>query len=213
MRVRLIWRAAIRKWPPPSATTAAGGSSGRCADGAYMQKMLSVVLATFALGLTGFALSAASGGQVKAMPLRVGSSPGSRLLVIEAEDLGMAHAIDQATFEAIDEGWVTSAGVLVAAPWFPEVAFWANQHRQADLGVQLRKTAQSNPPSEPWRRVRQAGNCASSWATRASPDPLPVPGYAAAPSCTASEFPNRNPGRRPAMSSSHTARNTSAGAV
>jgi hypothetical protein len=76
---------------------------------------------------------------------------GSRLLIVEAEDLGMAHSVDKATFEALDKGWVTSASVLTPAPWFPEVAFWANQHRQADLGVQLDLT--SDWKSYCWRAV------------------------------------------------------------
>lgn len=79
------------------------------------------------------------------------SSVNSRLLIVEAEDLGMAHSIDACTFEAFDKRWVTSASVLVAAPWFPEVAFWANGHRQADIGVQLDLTADWKNYS--WRPV------------------------------------------------------------
>lgn len=75
----------------------------------------------------------------------------SRLLVVEAEDLGVAHSVDKATLEALDKQWVTSAGVLTPTPWFPEVAFWANQHRQADLGVQLDLT--SDWKSYCWRPV------------------------------------------------------------
>jgi len=61
----------------------------------------------------------------------------SRFLIIQAEDLGMAHSIDKATFEALEKGWVNSAGVLVPAPWFPEVLRWSRSHPSADLGVQL----------------------------------------------------------------------------
>lgn len=68
---------------------------------------------------------------------RLGYGADSRLLVIDAEDLGMAHSVDEATFDALEKGWVTSASVLVPAPWFPEVAGWAREHRNADLGIQL----------------------------------------------------------------------------
>ena len=61
----------------------------------------------------------------------------SRFLVIEAEDLGMAHSIDKASFAAFENGWVTSAGVLAPAPWFPEVVRWARNHPNADLGLQI----------------------------------------------------------------------------
>ena len=61
----------------------------------------------------------------------------ARNLVIEYEDLGMAHSIDTASVEALDKGWVTSAGVLVLAPWFPEVVRWARAHPDSDLSLQL----------------------------------------------------------------------------
>ena len=62
---------------------------------------------------------------------------GERLLVIEVEDLGMARSVDKASFEAREKGWVTSAGVLVPAPWFPEVVRWSRSHSNGDLGIQL----------------------------------------------------------------------------
>jgi len=65
------------------------------------------------------------------------SSSQSRRLLIEAEDLGMAHSIDKASFEALEQGWVTSAGVLVPAPWFPDVVRWSRIHPDADVGIQL----------------------------------------------------------------------------
>jgi chitin disaccharide deacetylase len=61
----------------------------------------------------------------------------SRLLVIQAEDLGMAHSIDKASFEALEKGWVTSAGILVPGPWFPEVLRWSRSHPNGDLGIRL----------------------------------------------------------------------------
>lgn len=60
-----------------------------------------------------------------------------KILVIEAEDLGMAHSINKATFTAFDHGWITSAGVLSPTPWFSEVIRWAHIHPDADLGVAI----------------------------------------------------------------------------
>ena len=76
----------------------------------------------------------------------------ARLLVIEAEDLGMAHSIDKASFEAMEKGWVTSAGILVPAPWFPEVVRWARSHPNVDFGIQLDLNAEwPGAPSSPRR--------------------------------------------------------------
>jgi len=92
-------------------------------------------------GLLGMYVNGAAQQIAKEQPKNIAETLGypkdSRLLVIEAEDLGLAHSIDRATFEALDKGWVTTAEVLVPAPWFGEVARWAKAHPNADLGVRL----------------------------------------------------------------------------
>ena len=61
----------------------------------------------------------------------------ARLLLLHADDLGMNHSVNRATFEALHKGWITSASILVPCPWFPEVARWAKQNPDADLGIHL----------------------------------------------------------------------------
>ncbi len=78
----------------------------------------------------------------KTLRERLGYPASARLLVIHADDLGMNHSVNRATFEALDKGWVTSASILVPCPWFPEVARWAKQHRNADLGIHLALTSE-----------------------------------------------------------------------
>jgi predicted glycoside hydrolase/deacetylase ChbG (UPF0249 family) len=75
----------------------------------------------------------------------------ARLLVIQAEDLGMAHSIDKASFEALEKGWVTTANVMVPGPWFPEVVRWSRNHPNADLGIEL--DLNSDWTSYRWRPV------------------------------------------------------------
>jgi predicted glycoside hydrolase/deacetylase ChbG (UPF0249 family) len=82
---------------------------------------------------------------------KLGYKANARLLVIEAEDLGMAHSVDKASFEALEKGWVTTAGILVPGPWFPEVLRWSRNHPNADLGVRLDLNADWS--SYRWRPV------------------------------------------------------------
>ena len=71
------------------------------------------------------------------IPERLGYPATARLLVLHADDLGMAHSVNRATFEALEKGWISSASILVPCPWFPEVARWARDHPEADLGIHL----------------------------------------------------------------------------
>jgi len=68
---------------------------------------------------------------------RLGYPATARLLVVHADDLGMSHSVNRATFEALEKGWITSSSILVPCPWFPEVAQFAASHPDADLGIHL----------------------------------------------------------------------------
>src|ERR1700682_2777417 len=73
--------------------------------------------------------------QEKTVQERLGYPASARLLVIHADDLGMNHSVNRATFEALGKRWITSASILVSCPWFPEVVKWAKEHPDADVGI------------------------------------------------------------------------------
>jgi predicted glycoside hydrolase/deacetylase ChbG (UPF0249 family) len=80
--------------------------------------------------------------QSKTLAERLGYPRDSKLLIIHADDLAVAHSEDAASFDALDKHAATSASIMVPCPWLPEVAAYAKSHPDADLGLHLTLTAE-----------------------------------------------------------------------
>ena len=80
--------------------------------------------------------------QTKTIAERLGHPADSKLLIIHADDLAVAHSVDVATFDALDKGAISSASVMVPSPWITEVAAYAKAHPNADLGLHLTLTSE-----------------------------------------------------------------------
>ncbi len=80
--------------------------------------------------------------QTKTIAERLGYLADSKLLIIHADDLAVAHSEDAASFDALDKHAVTSASILIPCPWLTEVADYAKAHPDADLGLHLTLTAE-----------------------------------------------------------------------
>ncbi|WP_421120519.1 polysaccharide deacetylase family protein [Aquihabitans daechungensis] len=70
---------------------------------------------------------------------RLGHGADARLVIINADGLGLSHAANAGTFEALREGLATSASIMVPAPWAREAAY---QYRGEDIGVHLTLNAE-----------------------------------------------------------------------
>jgi predicted glycoside hydrolase/deacetylase ChbG (UPF0249 family) len=61
----------------------------------------------------------------------------ARLLIINADDFGMCHAINDATLQALIEGIVTSTSLMVPCPWAPHAMQLLKERSEIPFGVHL----------------------------------------------------------------------------
>jgi chitin disaccharide deacetylase len=80
--------------------------------------------------------------QTKTLAEKLGYSKNTKLLIIHADDLGVAHSENAASVNAMENGSINSASIMVPCPWFPEIAAYANLRRSADLGLHLTLTSE-----------------------------------------------------------------------
>lgn len=75
-------------------------------------------------------------------PLFAPAASDERVLIVHADDVGVAHSVNAATFDAFAAGGVRSGSVMVPCPWFPEAAAYARAHPEHDLGLHLTLTSE-----------------------------------------------------------------------
>src|SRR5690349_17041499 len=68
---------------------------------------------------------------------QLGFSPQDRLVMINSDDFGATHSSNVGTIKAFEEGFITSASLLIAAPWANEALDWWSTHRQHSIGVEV----------------------------------------------------------------------------
>lgn len=78
---------------------------------------------------------------------RLGYRPEDRVVVIHADDVGMCEASVSAWIDLAEAGGISSASVMVCAPWFPAVAEICRRRPDFDVGVHAALTSE-------WQKYR-----------------------------------------------------------
>ena len=66
----------------------------------------------------------------------------TKLLIIHADDMGLAHSVNTACIKAFDNKSITSGSIMVPCPWAPEIEAYVRDHPGLDVGIHLTMTAE-----------------------------------------------------------------------
>jgi predicted glycoside hydrolase/deacetylase ChbG (UPF0249 family) len=66
----------------------------------------------------------------------------SKLLIIHADDMGLAHSVNTACIKAFENMGITSGSIMVPCPWAPEIMTYVKDHPGLDVGIYLTMTAE-----------------------------------------------------------------------
>lgn len=73
---------------------------------------------------------------------KLGFPDNSKLLIIHADDAGLAHAENQATMQALAKGMVNSTSIMMPCPWFYEMLEFSKHNIAYDYGIHLTLTCE-----------------------------------------------------------------------
>lgn len=92
--------------------------------------------------------------ETKILAEMLGYPKDSKLLIIHADDMGLAQSVNAATIKAFSEKGITSGSIMVPCPWAYEMADYIKNNPGLDVGIHLTLTAE-------WELYKWDGVCSS----------------------------------------------------
>lgn len=80
--------------------------------------------------------------QEVSLAVKLGFKPTDKVLIVNADDVGMSYAANQAVIQGMEKGLITAGSIMVPCPWFLQIAEYARTHPKADFGVHLTHTSE-----------------------------------------------------------------------
>ena len=78
----------------------------------------------------------------KSLAEMLGYPKDSKLLIIHADDMGLAQSVNSATMRAFGKNGITSGSLMVPCPWAYEMADYLRKNPGLDVGIHLTLTAE-----------------------------------------------------------------------
>ncbi|HEU4722922.1 MAG TPA: polysaccharide deacetylase family protein [Gemmatimonadaceae bacterium] len=88
--------------------------------------------------------------QTRTIAERLGHPRDAKLLILHADDLGVAHSENAASLDALDKGAINSGSIMIPTPWVTEIVEYAKRNPNADLGLHLTLNSE-------WKTYRWGG--------------------------------------------------------
>ncbi|HOZ47287.1 MAG TPA: polysaccharide deacetylase family protein [Candidatus Hydrogenedentes bacterium] len=73
---------------------------------------------------------------------RLGWPTGSRVVIFHVDDAGLCHDANMGAIDAIENGVATSTSVMMPCPCVPEIAAYAKEHPDLDVGMHITLTSE-----------------------------------------------------------------------
>ncbi len=73
---------------------------------------------------------------------KLGYAADAKLLIVHADDIGLAQSVNDATNEAFASGGITSGSIMVPCPWFIDFAEYYKSHPDLDVGIHITLTSE-----------------------------------------------------------------------